>query len=1184
METTTVRIFVSSPGDVEAERKLSEGIFHLLRLRYSGILNIETFYWEHEPLSAETDPQSQTESPANYDIVVCILWSRLGMRLHPDRHHRADGSSYDSGTQYELEVALAANRATSGKPKIYIFKRGDVPLVSLVSHERKEPTEQWDALVVFYDQLMRENGSLISSENTYKGGLAGFERVFYELMSKVLAAYVPAGYKRLRSAVHWPHESPFRGLEYFEFKHALVFAGRTRAIDTVLDKLRGRFAHGEDAFVLVFGASGVGKSSFVRAGITPYLVSPGVVEGIGLWRHAAMRPSAIDQGDLFDALAAALLSQEAFPEIAEGPNGIDPVHLAQMLREGGGGAAMLVTQSLARLAAAEQVARKLPAPPRACFVLVVDQLEELFTVTRLEDQREKFLGTIRALAQSRHAMVIATVRSDFFSLCENSPVLLDLKSGEGSYHLEAPNEQELGQMIHRPAVAAGLEFEENLLTGERLEDILLQAALRATDALPMLEFTLDELYKDRDQGNNRLLLRTYTEMEGLEGSVGKRAEKVFEEAAKQIGQLVPPEDAASVFGQVFRHLVSLGLGDRKPAVRRSALKSDVAGTEGCRILVRRLVDGRLFTTDQTDKGVAVISVAHEALMTRWNRLKLWIELHRETLENRVHVETSARRWATDGGSLYTDKTLLAQAKHLLKEGFLSEPTERSFVETGLREAARERFRLGFQNGNPPKPDDSERVAYPDIYHTAWVAALEGADASVRCQAARLVGQEAEPSPDLAELILRLVVDDKDDAVRRACAASLVAVDRAPLFARLLTQLRPPRRDIHTGNWYSALYTRFLGRVEGELGQSDVIGGLARINIAAEASAKESTFTALLRRRTDFPASRVRIRTRFLRLRRGLPLFFLLLASQIILSVPMAALFKTVPGIFNFALCQADPNPLMAFFHGATAAIGWGSMITLGLIFHWIVFATKRSEQSYRHLFASAGFGGFFGLLGSIGIITLIVGVFTPPALYKMGWAWEENTKGVDILWESGFYWPYLILGTSLGVGTAVFGTRMRVSKAWRSFCTNQQPITDWKQVVRMQRELAAIARRFMWPIIVSQVVGCVLAVLLMQHYRLPPNATARPQPSNWWQRIRVSCNFNHWDGVDLSNKPLEEKERLAKIQANKMQGWKTSLSGEILGTLGDAATQVFGAFYCVVGMGIGLVAINKGVTIEPRDE
>src|SRR6202007_3382272 len=108
-----------------------------------------------------------------------------------------------------------------------------------------------------------------------------------------------------------------------------VFNGRTRAVDEIIGLLRRR-AEAAKPFVLVFGSSGVGKSSLVRAGILPQLLKPGVIEGIGHWRYAIFRPSdgsrllgPNDQGEIDDSslypahyclylgLAKALIQPEA---------------------------------------------------------------------------------------------------------------------------------------------------------------------------------------------------------------------------------------------------------------------------------------------------------------------------------------------------------------------------------------------------------------------------------------------------------------------------------------------------------------------------------------------------------------------------------------------------------------------------------------------------------------------------------------------------------------------------------------------------------------------------------------------------------------------------------------------------------------------------------------------------------
>src|SRR5262249_30069855 len=157
-------------------------------------------------------------------------------------------------------------------------------------------------------------------------------------------------------------------------------------------------------FVLVLGASGSGKSSLARAGVLPMLVQPGVIEGAQLWRRAILKPGARD-GDPFLALAAALLETAALPEL--GSDGTSAQELAGLLRRQPAGAGLLLRQALnqagAAAAAAEQqqlrdrlralegelreddadelrerIARL--SPPSVRLALLVDQLEELFTI------------------------------------------------------------------------------------------------------------------------------------------------------------------------------------------------------------------------------------------------------------------------------------------------------------------------------------------------------------------------------------------------------------------------------------------------------------------------------------------------------------------------------------------------------------------------------------------------------------------------------------------------------------------------------------------------------------------------------------------------------------------------------------------------------------------------------------
>jgi WD40 repeat protein len=666
----TVRIFVSSPGDVGAEREKAREIFDRLQVEFSGLLRIAPYFWEHEPMRADTDFQTQIEPPSKFDLFVCLLWARLGSRLHPQLHHKPGGGEYASGTEYELLDALEGFRQ-SNAPEVLIYKRTGDPVIPVKPKEERERVlAQYDALESFFTRLTQTDGHFVVGTNSYSG-LDQFETKFEGHMRKVFARFVPQGVAGSRTVPKsWTTGSPFRGLRYFDFEHASIFFGRTHAIDEVLAALKQQ-AGEERAFVLVFGGSGVGKSSLVRAGVLPWLVKPGVIDGVGVWRRGVMRPNEVNEGDLFDALAAALVRSEGLPEILS--DGTSAAQLASMLREKPDGVGMLIKGALSQAAREVQLAEKLEKQPRALFVLAVDQLEELFTVERLASQREGFLRAIDGLARSGFVWVLATLRSDFYPRCEESPLLMHLKQGAGQYHLQLPDEVQLGQMIRLPAAAAGLLFDENHKTGERLDDLLRDAAVKSPSALPLLEFALEELYERRDPNEGLLKLDSYHELGGVEGALGKRAEESFQQAG---------ESAQESFDLIFRQLVTVGEGEGEPAVRRRARKSEVETNAGSRDLIARLTADRLLVADRTEEGVLVIGLAHEAMLASWPRLAEWVESNRQSLSIRAQVAIDVARWlenARNDDYLYPRGLLLEKARKVLSEGFLS-GEEREFVE------------------------------------------------------------------------------------------------------------------------------------------------------------------------------------------------------------------------------------------------------------------------------------------------------------------------------------------------------------------------------------------------------------------------------------------------------------------------------------------------------------------------
>ena len=274
----------------------------------------------------------------------------------------------------------------------------------------------------------------------------------------------------------------------------------------------------------------------------------------------------------------------------------------------------------------------------ARVVVVVDQLEELFTLERLsQEDREAFVSALAGLAQSGLAWVIATMWSDFFDQLAGLPSLMALSEGESRYLLAPPTDAEIGQIIRQPAREAGIRFEADKETATALDEELRQAASKDPQALPLLEFVLDELWKRRSE-KGLLTYGAYERLGGLEGALGRRAEECFQSQ---------PEDVQAALPSVLRSLVTVGQGEDARATARMVPTSTFAEGTPARTLVEAFLhpDARLLVADSDDAG-ARERVAHEALLTHWPRAEQQITADRQDLQLRARLEQEAEEWSS----------------------------------------------------------------------------------------------------------------------------------------------------------------------------------------------------------------------------------------------------------------------------------------------------------------------------------------------------------------------------------------------------------------------------------------------------------------------------------------------------------------------------------------------------------
>lgn len=457
----------------------------------------------------------------------------------------------------------------------------------------------------------------------------------------------------------WEGGSPFRGLEAFQENHAAIFFGRVQATAQLRDLVLTQAAHGSP-MALVLGPSGSGKTSLVRAGLLPQLMAGAIRsdESIGLVSTVYLDCADLGSGTLFQALAGALIDADIngeplFP-------GASADSLGQRLTSDlEGVAAELRERACARV----QVG------------VFVDRLEAVFRAQ--PGEADRFIGVIEALAKSNCLLMLMACRNDFYPEVMAQPVLLALKSRGGHFDVLPPDGADIAQMVRQPAVAASLTFDKDESTGASLDDVLCDAARGNPDMLPLLQYTLNELYRQRNE-DGKLQFDVYRQLGGIDGAVGVRAEQVVSRLnAAQIASLP----------HVLSLLINVGEDQAAATSRRSPL--GLLRTEDERELVRVMVEARLFVSELSG-DVPSFGVAHEALLRQWPRVAEWIELHRSALQLRTRISGQAIRW-DDGGRkkdlLLPRGSQVNQAAELLElKDFSLSPLENEFVRLSIGRA------------------------------------------------------------------------------------------------------------------------------------------------------------------------------------------------------------------------------------------------------------------------------------------------------------------------------------------------------------------------------------------------------------------------------------------------------------------------------------------------------------------
>jgi len=451
--------------------------------------------------------------------------------------------------------------------------------------------------------------------------------------------------------------NPYKGLHAFTQDDAADFFGREALTQELVEQVKRLLAaeHPERPpvrLLTVIGPSGSGKSSVVMAGLLPRL-RQGAVAGSEQWVYLGPMVPGTRALEALALTLAPRLPDRSLKSLRE-----------DLEDESARGLHLLATQLVQ---AREQR-----------VVLVVDQLEELFTQTSSEEERQQFIDLLVAAVTEPQGpvVIVLTLRADFYDRPLAYPELSRLITRHQVVVL--PMEvQDLRAVIKGPAALPDvqLSFEGNLV-GDLLFEMQGQVG-----ALPLLEFTLEQLFERRS--DHRLTRAAYREIGGVKGALSQHAEQTYAS--------LPSEEHRRLARALLLRLIDPGASEQDTTRRRAALAefslADETTTRRLRETADTFIAARLLTTNEA-AGTTTLEVSHEALIREWRRLAEWISEAREDLHLLQVVRQDAAEWQRYGRSvdrLYRG-TQLAEALAWRERSLLS-LDEEAFLEASAAEQA-----------------------------------------------------------------------------------------------------------------------------------------------------------------------------------------------------------------------------------------------------------------------------------------------------------------------------------------------------------------------------------------------------------------------------------------------------------------------------------------------------------------
>ena len=424
--------------------------------------------------------------------------------------------------------------------------------------------------------------------------------------------------------------NPYKGLQSFSYEDRDNYYGRKSEAKIIAKRVKNT------RLFTLLGASGSGKSSLIFAGIKPLIEEKGR-------KILSFRPLDNPFKNLASLFIPMLYSDK----------------LEQIRRE-----KELANDLINNTITTTQLVEKFLEKEKVNHLyMIIDQFEELFTLTSDRELRDVFISRLVELIEGNSPItIILSMRADFLIHLSYYDALNQAYNSYPNSMLSILTHERLKEVIEKPALAFGVQFQEGLV------DKIIDEIEKEAGQLPLLEFALYQLWLYK---KGRIIsFETLEQIGSISRSISHYAESIYDKYP----------DISNSIKRIFINLVTIGRGtkDTKKVAKIEEFNQEDRDT------ILLLANERLIVTKKEE-----IEIVHEALIQEWKALQLWIDEYRDFLQWQERVRFD-RVFYEQKGDLLTDSKLLVAKDFFGTHKEYISILDKKFIEKSIAKDKRKR--------------------------------------------------------------------------------------------------------------------------------------------------------------------------------------------------------------------------------------------------------------------------------------------------------------------------------------------------------------------------------------------------------------------------------------------------------------------------------------------------------------